>query len=480
MRIQTVKLLSGQVRKSLLKNRSTFWLLGVFNLFLLFALFTGSSTLQKQQETAAQYSKEVRELWLNNPDKHPHRMAHYGYVAFRQRFPLSFFDFGMDSYLGNVIFLEAHRQNTVNFSEASLSNGLLRFGEISAALILLVLLPLLIFFWGFDLISREREHGTLRILLTQGISWAELIAGKALGLFSLSMLIFLPAVAVTIVLLLTGTSFESQVYLRVLVVVLAYSMYYLLLSLMAVYVSAVSKSSKASLMQLMSLWLIFTLILPKIAQVTGQKLFPSPSKIEFDTEVEQELVKLGDSHNPDDPHYKALKDSLLTAYGVTETTDLPVNYSGIVMKEGEKLSAQAWQMQHDDLVNTYQKQQKVIRLTGVINPYLAVKNLSMALAGTDYQAYNDFQRQTEDFRYNLAQTMNQLQIDNISNKVKTSADKSAVLSHDHWEVLPDFKQTFPGFGQTLSNEWFSAISLLAWLVALILLIRFSSHRLKAI
>ncbi|MEN0048794.1 MAG: ABC transporter permease, partial [Bacteroidota bacterium] len=134
MRFHILNLLSKHTFQHLLKSSSTKWLIGLFNTLLLFALFAAYSSSLEQAHTLDHYSHEVRERWESSPDKHPHRMAHYGYVAFRQKYPLSFFDYGMDSYLGNAVFLEAHRQNTINFSEASLSNGLLRFGEISAAL----------------------------------------------------------------------------------------------------------------------------------------------------------------------------------------------------------------------------------------------------------------------------------------------------------------------------------------------------------
>ena len=43
-------------------------------------------------------------------------MAHYGSFALRQKHPLSTFDLGMENFVGNAVFLEAHKQNTVNFS----------------------------------------------------------------------------------------------------------------------------------------------------------------------------------------------------------------------------------------------------------------------------------------------------------------------------------------------------------------------------
>ena len=100
-------------------------------------------------------------------------MAHYGYFAFRPKHPLSFFDFGMESYTGVSVFLEAHKQNTVNFSEASLSTGILRFGEMSIAMLLQLLVPLLLLFLGFNSVSALKENGTLKIILCQGVRWQE-------------------------------------------------------------------------------------------------------------------------------------------------------------------------------------------------------------------------------------------------------------------------------------------------------------------
>jgi ABC-2 type transport system permease protein len=330
--------------------------------------------------------------------------------------------------------LEAHKQNTANFSEASLSNGLLRFGEISAGMILQVLLPLLLFFWGYALISQDREDGTLKILLAQGVSGFELIMGRTLGLTLLSLSVFSSAFLLGLGLLVfsESESLKYQAFAHFIGLGLAYMIYYFIISLIAVLVSSKSSSSKSSLITLIGIWLLFTLILPKISQVIGQQLFPSPTKIEFDWKVDQDLIKQGDSHNPNDPHYKAFKDSLLKAYNVATTQELPVNFSGLVMREGEKLSSQTFLTHQNKLIETFQNQQDLVRITAWINPYMAIKNLSMALSGTDYLAFNRFQNQAESYRYLLAQTMNELQIEYISNNVKNSSDPKAKLSQKNF------------------------------------------------
>lgn len=478
MRTYIIKHLVKNTYANLLKSNSTKWLIGVFNILLLFALLSAFFTLQEHQHTVKHYSQEVRESWERNPDKHPHRMAHYGYVAFRNKYPLSFFDYGMDSYLGNAVFLEAHRQNTINFSQASLSNSLVRFGEISAALILQLLVPLLIFFWGFSLIAGERESGTLRLVLSQGVKWKELMLGKALGLFLSTLTLFVPTIVVATILI-----FWDGVGLKVLsgfgLLVLSYLMYLLVISLLTVWVSAVNRTSKVALIQLIGCWLLFTLMLPKLSQVTGQVFFPTPSKIEFDTAVEHELIKQGDSHNPDDPHFNRLKDSLLTAHQVSSTKELPFNYSGFIMREGERLSTETFRRHQLQLMEQYERQQNLVGWTAFFNPFIAIKNLSMTLTGTDFQAYRNFQHQAEDYRYNLAQTMNELQIKHISNNVKSSADKKAVLSQQYWIDFPDFQHQQLTLKNIIRNSWYSFFALLLWLSGLLMLIIFKTKKLKA-
>ena len=477
MRIETLKLLARLTSSNLFKSPSTKWLIGLFNGLLFFALIAAFLHQQQQQHTVEHYSEDVRNRWENNPDKHPHRMAHYGYVAFRQKYPLSFFDYGLDSYVGNVVFLEAHRQNSVNFSEASLSNGLLRFGEISAALILQLLVPLLIFFWGFSLIAGERESGTLRLVLSQGVSWSELIFGKTVGLFFLSLTLFIPTILLAFLLLFFG-DFTVDALFSFGILGLSYLMYLFIMTLLAVWVSAKSSTAKTALIQLIGCWLFFTLLFPKLSQVTGQVFFPTPSKIEFDTAVEHELIQLGDSHNPDDPHFKSIKDSLLAANQVNSVKELPFNYSGFIMKEGERLSTEVFHRHQKVLMEQYKQQQNMVRWTAFLNPYIAIKNVSMALSGTDFNAFRNFQTQSEDYRYNLAQTMNNWQIKFIANNTSSST-KGAVLSQQYWKDFTDFRHEHLSFGTIINNERLSLLALLLWLGGLFFLTKFSTNHLKA-
>lgn len=485
MRIAIIKILAHQTWVNLLKSRATIGLMTLISVLTLFALFTGSKNYKVQKETQMTYRKMVRDNWENSPDKHPHRMAHYGYIAFREKHPLCIFDFGMESYTGNAVFLEAHKQNTVNFSESSLSTGILRFGEISVAMILQTLLPLLIFFWGYNSIAADRENGTLKLLLSQGIRWTELILGRALGLFAVSNVVFGIAWMSSLAVLLENIFIRSgDIGISVLnhwgILNFFYALYLFIMSLLAVAISAKSPNTKSALTKLIGIWLFFSIILPRLSQTLSQSWDPAPSKIAFETAIETELLQKGDSHNPNDPYFKAFKDSVLTANKVSSIEGLSFNYSGLQMKEGERMSSEIYLKHQHNLMKIYEKQLNTGRYLAVLNPFMAIKHLSMSLTGTDFNTYRYFQNAAEIYRYQLAQQMNDWQIQYISNKKLSEKDKPYFINKEFWKQFPDFQYPFLSLGESLKNELLSAITLIGWFIGLLVWVQLMSKKLKPI
>jgi ABC-2 type transport system permease protein len=471
-----------QFCRSAFRSNALYAILLVMAVMIGFAAYSGWKIYTTQNAIRQHYQHEVRASWENNPDKHPHRMAHFGSFAFRAKHPLSMFDFGLESFVGNAVYLEAHRQNTVNFSEAGFSTGLLRFGEISLAVLLQVVLPLIIFFLGFASVSEEREGGTLKIMLTQNVSWRDILVGKSLGIFLLAMCIAIPAVAVTLFLIL-GTAQNvliTDTLLRFAGIAGVYLIFIAVLCVITVLISAASASSKSALMKLLAIWLFMIVLLPRTTQALGSYFYPSPSKIEFAAAVERDVLKEGDSHNPDDAHYKTLRDSVLQLYKVDSVQQLPFNYSGFVMREGERISAEIYKRHLENLVFTYKKQNRFSEITAWINPYAAIRNISMALSGTDFESYVAFQQEAEEYRYQLAQAMNELQMKFISNQKLGPDDKPYTISHEHWKALPDFKPQQATIGTALRHEAGSVLALVMWSILSVLFLIRLSKKAKAV
>ena len=482
MRPAIISLIARQFFKTAFKNKAVLVLTVLIGFMLIMATIIGWNHFYKQQELRTRYQQLVRKQWESNPDKHPHRMAHYGHFAFRPKHPLSFFDFGMENYTGVSLFLEAHKQNTVNFSEANFSTGILRFGEISIAMILQLLVPLLLLFLGFNTVSALRENGTLKMILCQGVSWQELILGKATGLTGVAFVLYAPVMLLTVVLwaFLSHMQASGDDVLRLFVLLLSYFIYFIIWALMAVLVSAFSKTSKGSLTALIGVWLLLMIVLPRAAQAFGAQQYPAPSKAAFEARLEEDLRKDGERHDPDDPHFKAVKDSVLKHHGVDSVEKLPFNYAGFLMYEGEKISSTIYNHHQAELMRTYEKQNSFNRYTGFINPYIAVKNFSMALTGADFASYRDFGEQAEVYRYQLAQTMNELQIKHISNRKPGPNDEPYKISNGHWQQFPDFVYRFRKVDSVFRNEVLSVAAMICWIVLLTVLLFTAAKKIKAI
>lgn len=477
--MQKIILIAAQVWRDAFKSAAIYVMITLMGTAMLFAAYSGWKTYKVQNGIREHYQHEARESWENNPDKHPHRMAHYGSFAFRLKHPLSMFDFGMESYTGNAVYLEAHKQNTVNFSEASFSTGLLRFGEISMAMILQIIMPWVIFFLGFSLVAAEKENGTLKVLLTQGATWKDVLFGKALGLMVLTMLFLVPAFIITFGLLASTRITDVDVIARFAGILLTYFLFYTILCVLTILVSAVSRSSRDALIRLLGIWLFFVILMPRTSQAIGNYFYPSPSRVEFEAAIERDIIRQGDSHNPDDPHYKAIRDSVLTAHDVDSVQKLPFNYSGFIMREGERLSAVTYQRHLQQLLSIYEDQNRFSRYTAFINPYTAIRNISMALAGTDFSSYVHFQNEAESYRYNLAQAMNGLQMKYISNDIKSSADKRALLSQKHWQEFPDFQYSFQSLARSVQHEAWAVAALLLWVAIAVFVVVTLSGKINA-
>lgn len=472
-------LIAKHTRQQILHNKAAILLMLLMGVLIVYAGIMGLQQFRKAEASRAKYQKEVRDSWVNSPDKHPHRMAHYGFIAFRPKSALSFFDYGMESYTGNVIFLEAHRQNSTNFSEASLSTAMLRFGEISIAMILQMLLPLFIFFIGFNTIAADRENGTLKVLIAQGASWKQLLTGKILGVATVAAYIFIPAIVYTALLnIFTNAGTGGWVNLFLAFTVYAASIF--IYGSIAVIISALCKKSKLALVSLIGLWLLLFIVLPRATQALAGSLYPIPSKISFESAVEEDILKQGDSHNPEDAHYKQLKDSVLKANNADSIQQLNFNYGGFQMKEGERISAEIYNKHLQQLNGIYQKQNRLLGYTAFANPYVGIKQLSMILCNTDFNTYTNFQQQAEDYRYALAQAMNDLQIKLIPNKKLADTAKDYSIDKKNWAAFKDFSYRQPALTATIQNDWALLLSLLFWWSVIMLLVNYLSKTLKVI
>lgn len=423
--------------------------------------------------------QQAEARFLEQPDRHPHRMVHYGHYVFRTPSPLSIIEPGVDAYTGTAIFLEGHRQNTAMFAEQQQSSGLTRFSSLSPAFMMQVIAPLLLVLVGYACITRERESGTLNLLLTQGVRKYHLILGKYCALVGSGLLLLLPLAALSLWATVLGESLRVAASF-----VLGYFVYILIWSALVLWVSSLSVRSHTSFATLLLVWVALCILVPRMGSSSAASLAPSPGKLETDFAVLNELRKLGDGHNAADPAFATLKSQLLAQYNVDDIADLPVNFRGVVAKYAEN--------QLTDVLNQFAQQRmqqelyqaQIARHFGWLSPMVAMRSLSTTLAATHLENHHRFLRQAEALRFDFVQSLNQIhqeQLDYSADKNRyrdKETAQAARVDASNWEILQRFSFTPQPEAARLQQSWIYAAQLIFWCSTLYLLTLVASRRLN--
>ncbi|MGV2932670.1 ABC transporter permease [Vreelandella venusta] len=386
------------------------------------------------------------------------------------------FDPGIDAYTGNTLFLEAHRQNSANFGDVRQSSLLLRFGQLTPAFVLQVLAPLLLIFVGHAGVARERETGTLRVLLAQGVGSRQIVLGKLLALSGFAGLVLMPAM---LALALIGTIGQAPWALALLLTI-GYAGWLLLWSLMVVLASSLFARGCDALLVLLAVWAVLVILLPRWVPDVVNSAIELPTRFENKIHVEREYLALGDAHNPDDPKFAAFRDKVLQEYGVSRIEDLPVNFKGLVGMEGERQSSQLFNRYAAAALDLQARQNQRVDHFGWLSPSLALRRLSMTAAGTDLDNFRRFLEQGEAYRYDLIQRLNRLQAEELTYTDDTNPNNENRIAHSHWQTFLPFQFQPESTAQTLQRTLSASGILLLWLTILSGLVWVQGGRLRKV
>ena len=459
------------------KVAATVLLLGA--ILTLAALVVNAFHIEEAAHAREHLQTEAEERFKAQPDKHPHRMVHYGHYVFRAPTPLSVIEPGVDTYTGNAIFLEGHRQNSAMFAQQRQSAGLTRFSSLTPSFLALVLAPLFIILIGYGSVSREREAGTLTLLLSQGTSRWQLILGKLLALISASSLFLLP-----LLLACLYVAFSSESPLVVLLFCLSYAVYFLLWATVVTACSALFEKSSVSFTVLIVIWMAVCVLLPRLGSSVATNAAPSIGKLEADFKVEEKLRSLGDGHDANDPAFKKLKEDLLAKYNVDSVDDLPVNFRGVVAQYSEGRQAKVLNEFAEKRMGEELEQAYIARQFGWLSPTVAVRAISTILAGTSLETHHRFLKEAEALRLEFVQGLNKVHVEKLDytldmnrNASEEAADK-AVVGADNWALLSEFSFKPEAENTRISHALVYFLQLFFWVCISALLLKAAVRRLN--
>ena len=435
--------------------------------------------MEGDRHERSHHQEEAERSFLEQPDRHPHRMVHYGHYVFRAPAPLSIFDPGLDPVTGQSIFLEGHRQNSATFTESGASADLGGLAWLTPATVYQLFGPLLVLLLGHGSLARERESSTLAPMLAQGVSGANLVLGKALALFSAILIMLLPLFASGLVALIQGESFVA-----VLVLSFVYLIYLGVWALLSLLVSALLPRRAMVLATLTALWLGLSLLLPSLATSFAARSLPIAGQIETDLTMLADLRRLGDGHNAEDPAFAQLRSELLARYDVTDVEELPVNWRGVVASFSEEKLTKTLNEYASARMQQERRQSELLMRQGWLTPFLATAVASRAVSGTDLNNHQRFLREAEALRFDFVQGLNRLHAevlsysDDVNRNRNAESGRRARVNAENWKLLEAFRYEPASLGDRLSQALAPVAALLAWFAALALATLWAGGRLR--
>jgi ABC-2 type transport system permease protein len=274
-------------------------------------------------------------------------------------------------------------------------------------------------------------------------------------------LILVPAAAVgALVLALAAPEAWGSTLGRAALLACGYGLYLAAFLGLSLAVSARARSSRLALIVLLGFWIVNGLALPRAVADLSERLHPAPTSTALWATMREDFAKGIDGHDPADARRKALEGKVLAEYGVAKVEELPVSFAGIALQAGEEYGNRIFDRRYRELWEAYARQERVHRAAAVAAPLLAVRSVSMALAGTDFAQHRHFVTAAESHRRELQRVLNGEMTRNAK-----GLDFDYKADGAFWASAPQFTYEPPRLASVLRQQVGSIALLLLWATA---------------
>lgn len=418
---------------------------------------------EKQSVAAAE-----RARWVGQGEKDPHSAAHYSIFAFKPAPALTGLDSGVEPFVGQSVWLEAHHQNDMLYRPQQNASLLQRIGFASPAALVSSFGPLIVFLLAFTLVAQDRERGTMRLALGAAVHPRVIVAAKALAVWSAAfVLLVLPVALVSLVWVAIDGALTGDVLLRTLGWAAIMAAYLALLSAVGIAMSLWVGNARLALAGLFGLWILFALVLPRVASGAADAARPLPSS----QAVRQQIAEEAPAFWSDAENARS-RAVLLKRYGVSRIEDIP-NFRMAELDLRERHSHQVFDRLLGGFYDKVAGQDRLFATLGFLSPVIAAQTSSASLTGTDFSHHRHFIDTAEQYRRNLVNAMN---ADGMAHRAQGTErhTNDATL----WSQIPEFAYRAPSLGALTATALPAVFALLAWLGLAALLLTFAARRLR--
>jgi ABC-2 type transport system permease protein len=375
----------------LTRERAMWVLLALFAAALAYGLWNGARLNERQSQTATELNRASSDFMgqlrdhLQSQSVEAQAIAGRGSLAMLSPAPAPLLATGQSDLVPGHQTISLWKLSAPGETRSELENpSVLLAGRFDLAFVLVWLFPLFLLAFVYDLVAGDRESGTLRLGLAQGITPGRWLAHRALALalpvLGLAALATLAAVVVSI------NAALNRLVLAV-AVVLAYGLFWVAL---AIAVNAVARSAAGAATALGATWVLLVLVVPTLLNVAVETLYPTPSRAELvaagrkaSGEAEKRGGELLNSFYRDHPELApAGQQASFAAQHLTVQTEVGRAIDPVRQRFDDQLA----------------RQQTAVGRWRFLSPAIATYEALTDLAGTGYWRYRAFQNQTGEFK----------------------------------------------------------------------------------
>lgn len=171
------------------------------------------------------------------------------------------------------------------------------FPLIDLTFIVAILVSLIALILTYDAVSGEKEDGTLKLMLANGLPRSKVLLAKVAGagLTLVGPLVVSLAAGMLVVLLRARVAWSGANWGALALILAGAAVYAGVFALIGILVSAVHHSSASSIMTSLFVWTLLVLVVPNLSPYVASFLSPAPSRIK----VARETARLTDTDRDD-------------------------------------------------------------------------------------------------------------------------------------------------------------------------------------
>lgn len=326
--------------------------------------------------------------------------------VFREPQPVQIFVSGVHFDIGRYSVISSWQDVKLRQSAYSIEPIFAVFRSIDFLFIVQVVLSLLTIVFSYDLISGEKENGTLRLMLSNAVPRTTYIAAKLSGAWlGLMVPLLIPLALGLLLVLLQRVPFTPDDWMHIAGLTGFAALYLTAFLAVGLLVSTLTHQSNLSFLILLVFWILTVLVIPRGGMMIASQVYEVPSATEIESQKEgfaQEqrtrfFEQISETSRERAEAKAGMTEEEAARYEEENEWDWMVASENL-QKEMDEAIADYNRKIEEDVANKRQEQQKFGFMLSRLSPASAFQLAGMTLGQTDIGLKQRYLNALSDYR----------------------------------------------------------------------------------